>query len=49
MSAVRIVVAIGGNAIIAEHEAGTWAEQRANAAAVARELAELKGLGHDSC
>jgi carbamate kinase len=44
---VRIVVAIGGNAIIAEHEAGTWAEQRANAVAVARELAELKGLGHD--
>ena len=44
---MRIVVAIGGNAIIAEHEAGTWAEQRTNAAAVARELAELKALGHE--
>jgi carbamate kinase len=44
---MRIVVAIGGNAIIAEHERGTWAEQRANAAAVARELAALKCLGHE--
>jgi carbamate kinase len=44
---VRIVVAIGGNAIIAEDEAGTWAEQRVNAAAVAHELAELKASGHE--
>ena len=44
---MRIVVAIGGNAIIAEHERGTWAEQRANAAAVARELAALKRAGHE--
>jgi carbamate kinase len=44
---VRIVVAIGGNAIVAEHERGTWAEQRANAAAVARELAALKREGHE--
>jgi carbamate kinase len=43
---MRIVVAIGGNAIIAEHERGTWAEQRANAAVVARELAALKRAGH---
>jgi carbamate kinase len=44
---MRIVVAIGGNAIIAEHERGTWAEQRANAAVIARELASLKRAGHE--
>ena len=44
---MRIVIATGGNAIIAEHERGTWAEQRANAAAVARELAMLKRAGHE--
>ena len=44
---MRIVVAIGGNAIIAEHERGTWAEQRANAASIARELAALKRAGHE--
>ena len=44
---MRIVVAIGGNAIIAEHERGTWAEQRANAAIIARELAALKRNGHE--
>jgi carbamate kinase len=44
---VRIVVAIGGNAIIAEHERGTWAEQRANAGVIARELAALKRSGHE--
>jgi carbamate kinase len=44
---VRIVVAIGGNAIIAEHERGTWAEQRLNAATVARDLAALKRAGHE--
>jgi carbamate kinase len=44
---MRIVVAIGGNAIIAEHERGTWAEQRANAATIARQLAALKRAGHE--
>jgi carbamate kinase len=44
---MRIVVAIGGNAIIAEHERGTWTEQRANAAVIARELASLKRSGHE--
>jgi carbamate kinase len=44
---MRIVVAIGGNAIIAEHELGTWAEQRANAATIARQLAALKRTGHE--
>jgi carbamate kinase len=44
---VRIVVAIGGNAIIAEHERGTWEEQRANATTVAQELAQLWGAAHE--
>ncbi len=44
---MRIVIAIGGNAIVAEHEHGTWSEQRANAATVARELAALKRAGHE--
>jgi len=44
---MRIVIAIGGNAIIGEHERGTWAEQRANAHAVARELVALKRAGHE--
>lgn len=44
---MRIVVAIGGNAIVAEHERGTWAEQRANAAVIARELVALKRAGHE--
>jgi len=44
---VRIVVAIGGNAITAERERGTWAEQRTNAARVAAELAALKRAGHE--
>jgi carbamate kinase len=44
---MRIVVAIGGNAIIAEHEPGTWAEQRANAATIAHQLAALKRSRHE--
>jgi carbamate kinase len=44
---MRIVVAIGGNAITAEHERGTWAEQQANAATMARELTALKREGHE--
>lgn len=44
---MRIVIAIGGNAIIGEHQRGTWAEQRANAHEVARELVALKRAGHE--
>ncbi len=44
---MRIVVAIGGNAIVAERQRGTWIEQRANAGVVARELAALKRAGHE--
>ena len=44
---MRIVVAIGGNAITAEHERGTWPEQRANAASIAGELTALGRAGHE--
>jgi carbamate kinase len=44
---MRIVIAIGGNAIVAEHERGTWSEQRANAGTIAAELAALKRTGHE--
>jgi carbamate kinase len=43
---MRIVVAIGGNAITREGQRGTWDEQLANARVVARELVQLKRLGH---
>lgn len=43
---MRIVIAIGGNAITDEHERGTWDEQLANAGAVARELVALHSAGH---
>jgi len=44
---MRIVVAVGGNAIIAEHERGEWTEQQANAAAIATALAALTRDGHE--
>src|SRR5688500_2817315 len=44
---MRIVIAIGGNAIIREGQRGTWDEQLANARGVARELVQLKRLGHE--
>jgi carbamate kinase len=44
---VRIVIAIGGNAIIAEAERGTWEEQLANARTVAGRLVELGRAGHE--
>jgi carbamate kinase len=43
---MRIVIAIGGNAITREGQRGTWDEQRANARVVARELVRLKRRGH---
>jgi carbamate kinase len=43
---VRIVVAIGGNAIIREGQRGTWEEQLDNARVVARQLVRLKRRGH---
>ena len=44
---MRLVIAIGGNAIVAERERGTWAEQRANATAIAAELVALARDGHE--
>jgi carbamate kinase len=44
---MRIVIAIGGNAITQEGQRGTWDEQRANARVVARELVQLKRRGHE--
>jgi carbamate kinase len=44
---MRIVVAIGGNAITREGQRGSWDEQLANARDVARELVQLKRRGHE--
>jgi carbamate kinase len=44
---MRIVIAIGGNAITREGQRGTWDEQLANARTIARELVQLKRHGHE--
>jgi carbamate kinase len=44
---MRIVVAIGGNALIAAGETGTWDEQRRRARAIAEELVALRNAGHE--
>lgn len=44
---MRIVVAIGGNALIAEGEEGTWPEQLAHARLVAEQLVDLRAAGHE--
>jgi carbamate kinase len=44
---VRIVIAIGGNAITREDQRGTWEEMRANARVVAQQVAEIKRRGHE--
>jgi carbamate kinase len=44
---MRLVVAIGGNAMIAEEQSGTWQEQLDNARIVAPELVALKRAGHE--
>jgi carbamate kinase len=43
---MRIVVAIGGNALIAAGEDGTWESQLAHAREVAREVVALRAAGH---
>jgi carbamate kinase len=43
---VRIVVAIGGNALVAEHDRGTWQEQLGHARVVADQLVALRDDGH---
>ena len=41
-----IVIAVGGNAITQEGQAGTWEEQRANARVIADGLVALRRRGH---
>ena len=44
---MRVLIALGGNALIRAGERGTWAEQRANAAAAARAIVTVKREGHE--
>lgn len=44
---MRIVTAIGGNAIIAEDQRGTWEQQLDNVRAAARALTALRHAGHE--
>ncbi len=44
---MRIVVAVGGNALIRAGQAGTWEEQLANVREIAAAVLALRGLGHD--
>jgi carbamate kinase len=46
-SDVRIVVAVGGNALIKADQAGTWPEQLANVREIARAVLELRAAGHE--
>ena len=38
---MRLVIAFGGNALIREHERGTWPEQTAHALEAARAIARV--------
>ena len=44
---MRIVVAIGGNALIAAGEDGAWEQQLAHARTVAEEVVALRAAGHE--
>jgi carbamate kinase len=44
---MRILVALGGNAVIREGERGTWAQQQANVREVAQAVAALRRAGHE--
>jgi carbamate kinase len=44
---VRILVALGGNALIRAGERGMWTEQQANAREAARAVARLRRAGHE--
>jgi carbamate kinase len=44
---VRIVVAVGGNALIKAGQAGTWPEQLANVREIAQAVLELRSAGHE--
>src|SRR5688572_22934037 len=47
MSAMRIVVAIGGNALIKAGQQGTWPEQLANVREIAEAVLALRAQGHE--
>jgi carbamate kinase len=44
---MRIVVAVGGNALIRAGQAGTWPEQLASAREMVTAVLALRGLGHE--
>jgi carbamate kinase len=44
---MRVVVAVGGNALIRAGQAGTWDEQLANVREIAAAVLALRGLGHE--
>jgi carbamate kinase len=44
---VRLVVAIGGNALIRAGDEGTWDQQLDNATALAEEIVALRAAGHE--
>lgn len=44
---MRILIALGGNAIIRAGEQGTWSEQQANVGEAARAAVELRHAGHE--
>ena len=44
---MRIVVAIGGNALIAAGEDGAWERQLGHARTIAEEVVALRGAGHE--
>ena len=44
---MRVLIALGGNALIRAGERGTWAEQRANAVTASRAIVAAKHAGHE--
>lgn len=44
---MRIVIALGGNALIREGQRGGWGEQRRNALSAAKAAAQLRRAGHE--
>ena len=44
---MRIVVAIGGNALLSEDSDGTWESQLESARVIARQLVALRDAGHE--
>ena len=44
---MRVLIALGGNALIRAGERGTWAEQSANALVAARAIAAVRRNGHE--